>query len=216
MDIIGPQYHYEVSYSMIEINDIITDSGFHVEIKRDPDAATTMTGFDDTYVITLLDRYNNEVGICTLVIENFSISINDDVDTNRAIFIDYTTINDQYQGLGLSKIFILFQVLLSIQLEYVSIVSHDTAATQDGIYRYGNYLFNEINGEIWYNDTDNSKMDGYDSDNEIDSEIINNILLPQNVNNSKIILIDKINQMIYQAKYLKYKKKYMDLKSLSN
>jgi hypothetical protein len=198
-------YYFEVTYSMIEINNIIGNIGYRVTINVDPKEASTMTGFDNTYVIRLLDINNNEVGKCVLVVDNFTISINKIIYTNTTIFVDYTEINDNYKGIGLSKIFILFQVLLSIQLKYVNIVSNDTAI-EDGIFRYKRYLFNKINGDIWYSEND-------DSDDEINSDIINNILIPENIIKAKDTLINRINDMMYEIKYLKYKKKYIELKS---
>ena len=138
--------------------------------------ATTLIGYDDTYTVELKNTQGKVSGNCTVVIDDFSI--NKDKPTTF-LFVDYTSTN--VKGLGLSRIFVLFEVCFAMLLE-APVVSNDVSGI---VGRYSNYGFEKINSDLIYQE---------DEEDE-DETMINNILKVDNLQYAKEILEHKIEIM---------------------
>ena len=156
------------------INQIINPRGLLL-VENTPNA-TTMMGYDDTYTVDLQNIQGEILGSCTVVIEEFSI---DDEDPKTVLFVDYTSTN--VKGLGLSRIFVLFEVCFAILLN-APVVSNDVSGI---VGRYSRYGFEQINSDLVYEQDDEDE----------DETTINNILTVDRLQNARAILEQKIENM---------------------
>jgi len=167
-------YQEKFEQVILYINQIINPYG--LLLSENSPTATTLIGYDDTYTVELKNTQGNVLGSCTVVIDDFSI---DDDEPTTVLFVDYTSIN--VKGLGLSRIFVLFEVCFAILLE-APVVSNDVSGIPG---RYSNYGFEQIDSDLIYQE---------DEDDE-DDTTINNILKVDNLQYAKQILEQKIEFM---------------------
>ena len=167
-------YEDKFEQVLLYINQIINSYG--LLLTENSPTATTLIGYDDTYTVELKNTQEEVLGNCTVVIDDFSI---DDNEPTTVLFVDYTSTN--VKGLGLSRIFVLFEVYFAILLE-APVVSNDVSGI---VGRYSNYGFEQIDSDLIYQE---------DEDDE-DETTINNILKVVNLPYAKEILEQKIEYM---------------------
>ncbi len=104
----------------------------------------------------------------------------------NVVFIDYTEISPEFQGLGLSRLLLLIPYLVAIQIG-AYITSMDVGKNEQGqrVDRYSGLLFRRRNGEIYDVEEEIDTGDGVD---------FNNILSADKVAPSFDILLQKIMQ----------------------
>ena len=167
---------YERSYNdefvqvISDMNRLLSSRDMEL-IENTPDASTLM-GYDDTYTVELYNK-GVFVGTCTVVIDDFSI---DGDDPRTILFVDYTSI--ETKGLGLSRIFVLFEVNLAILIN-APIVSNDVSRIPG---RYSGYGFQKIESELSYGD----------DEDDVDETDINNILTVDKLERARDVLEGKI------------------------
>ena len=170
-------YHNQFQQVISYINENITPHGLII-VESAP-SATTLVGYDDTYTIELHNNHNMRLGTCTVVIDQFSI---DDNDPSTVLFVDYTEV--EARGLGLSRIFVLFEVLFAILLG-APVVSNDVSGIPG---RYRNYGFVSGDFELTYEDDE-------------DEAAINNILTVDRLQQARQVLEERINAMFTPQEY---------------
>ena len=178
-DILVPEenkrlYKYKFEQVFLYINQIINPHG--LLLSENSPTATTLIGYDDTYTVDLKNVEGEILGSCTVVIDDFSIDYG---EPTTVLFVDYTSTN--VRGLGLSRIFVLFEVCFAILLE-APVVSNDVSGI---VGRYSKYGFEQIYSDLIYN---------HKEDDE-DETTINNILTVDNLQHAREILEQKINSM---------------------
>jgi hypothetical protein len=136
---------------------------------------------DSVQALLLLD--DNVVGSTIIsVYFNALMYINGMPYDGNVIFIDYTHIDPIFQGYGLSRALLLLPYILA-RYYHAYIASMDVGANEQGlnINRYTVLNFNNVYGDL------------YDSDTDVgDSIDFNNILLPENLESSYGLLIDRL------------------------
>lgn len=171
--------------ALLHANSLIANSqfrGFYLNYDLTSDTSTVK--------ISLNMLTGHEVGqIVFSIYDNVQLSLVPEEPTElvNVVFIDYTTVDPQYRGYKLSRI-LLLPVLLIAKTLHSHVASMDTATVN----RYESLLFEQIDGEIILEQSAGDVAGDVAEDVAEDTEDFNTILFPNALDQSIMILANKI------------------------